>query len=251
MLEMAVSLVGVVMFTYVVLKTWVWLTTMIPQRQASFQQTRVLAGKQTGPEDRPKTAGMPVPYQPPQLALVGGAGATTGTPGRVPAPDPVDPPCVPGNPNTRAAQALDARAEAKMGQYNDEIAQVDAMNQQLIAWGHEMQSLQDEETQLRSQIDDLNVQIDDLEAQINDPNTDPGLLPLLIAQRDDLIVQRDALDAQLQENLAQQAALQAQIDALVAQRDQLLAQANQTLQQATDLYNQAHELLSRGFAGCP
>ena len=74
LLEFAISLIGIVMFMYVLLKVWVWLNTMIVGRQASFQQTRLAAGQQA-------SAGTPVPYQRPPIRLVGTPGSTGGLPG--------------------------------------------------------------------------------------------------------------------------------------------------------------------------
>jgi len=57
LLEFALACFGLVMFIYVLLQSWVWLTGTIVRRQASFQHSRLDAGKR-------KTAGKKVPYRP-------------------------------------------------------------------------------------------------------------------------------------------------------------------------------------------
>jgi hypothetical protein len=97
LLEFAISLIGIVMFFYVLLKVWVWLDTMIIGRQTSFQQTRLAAGQQA-------TAGTPVPYQRPPIRLVGTPGSTGGLPG-----DGVD--LILGDPPCTAAEPFYAKAK--------------------------------------------------------------------------------------------------------------------------------------------
>ena len=253
MLELAISLTGLVMLTYVTLKVWTWLGTSIVQRQEAFQRTRVPAGQVTLAE-QPSTAGMSVPYRPPQLQLVGAAGATPGVPGGAPKPPIVSGPCVPGNPLTREAQRIEKLAAAKLIEYNAQRKRLDDLNQQLDILDRQLKQLRDAETQLRGEIADLNTQIDDLTAQIDDPATDPSLIPDLIAQRDDLVTQRDGPGGpteRLNTNLAQQAAIEAQANALLPERDQLITQSNATMEEVRDLYDQVRDLLARGGAACP
>lgn len=75
MLEFAISLIGLVMLTYVVLNVWVWMARMIPERQAAFQRTRLAAGS--------SEPGKRVRYKPPLLALIGPPGSR-GEPAELP-----------------------------------------------------------------------------------------------------------------------------------------------------------------------
>ena len=111
MIEFAISLTGLVMFIYVFIKTWGWLSGMIVHRQSYFQTSRVQAGKTA-------TAGAEVGYTRDPLKLVGVArssgGDGLGIPGiRIPVP-----PCAAAKPfydeaKTHFDQAVIYRDQAK------------------------------------------------------------------------------------------------------------------------------------------
>ena len=84
-LEFVLSLAGLVMFIYVVLQTWMWLTGTVVHRQESFQATRLAAGQVA-------TAGMRVPYARAPITLLGSPQATSGVPGLGGGPPPLPPP---------------------------------------------------------------------------------------------------------------------------------------------------------------
>ena len=111
MIEFAISLTGLVMFIYVFLKMWGWLSGMIVHRQSYFQATRVDAGKVA-------TAGKEVGYAREPLKLVGIAGSVGGDGIGFPSiPVPV-PPCAAAKPFYDQAkahfdQAAAYRAQAK------------------------------------------------------------------------------------------------------------------------------------------
>lgn len=95
MLEVAIAMVSVVAFLYILLNVWTWLNTSIAQRQAAFQETRRAAG-------RVDTAGQPVPYKPAPIQLVGppGSGSVI-DPWQIQIPPP---PCDAANPFFEQAQ---------------------------------------------------------------------------------------------------------------------------------------------------
>ena len=71
MLEVAISMVSIVAFFYILLNVWQWLNVTLAGRQAAFQQSRLDAGK-------PNSAGKPVPYVTPRISLIGPPGSGTG-----------------------------------------------------------------------------------------------------------------------------------------------------------------------------
>ena len=113
LLEFAISLVGLIMLTYVVLNVWTWMTIPIVQRQDAFQRSRLAAGS--------SNPGKPVQYRPPLLSLVGPPGSRGGQ--NLP-PDIFDVPCT-------AAQPLYDQAKALLDEVNRSgglIEQRDAEN---------------------------------------------------------------------------------------------------------------------------
>src|SRR3990167_9456070 len=83
MLEFAIAFAGLVMFIFVFTRVWTWVNGTMVQRQEAFQRTRLAAGEAA-------SAGIPVPYVPDPIALVGLPNSTGGVPR-----DPLGPP-VPG-----------------------------------------------------------------------------------------------------------------------------------------------------------
>ena len=203
MLEMAISLVGLVMLSYVTLKVWSWLTTMIPQRQASFQATRLAAGKVA-------TAGMPVPYQPPKLQLVGAAGETPGSTGG-PGSIPPAPECSNRNRYYREAAALSGEGDGLMAEANEQWALVEQLRQEAEALEQERQQLQADEAAMRNDLAALDQQIPDLEAQIADLDRQIAELEGQVGDPGDVEGQIRDLEAQIRDLDAQIADLERQI----------------------------------------
>lgn len=112
------------MFVYVVMRVWVWLDTMIVQRQGSFQSTRLAAGQIA-------TAGEPVPYQRPPIRLVGAPGSTGGLPGGGVGLIPGDPPCTAAEPFYASATDLFAQAQALQDLADEKTAEAQQLGDQL------------------------------------------------------------------------------------------------------------------------
>jgi hypothetical protein len=128
MLEFAISFAGLIMFIYVLLNVWVWLNSIMVERQRAFQRTRVSAGQEG-------TAGAPVGYARPPIRLVG---LPTSPGGDKPA-SPLDlvigePPCVAAEPfYTEATRLLgEARAIAD-GPLAAATARAQALQKQIQA----------------------------------------------------------------------------------------------------------------------
>ena len=105
-LEFAISFVGLIMFIYVLLNVWVWLNSIMVERQRAFQHSRLAAG-QAG------TAGVPVGYVRPPIKLVGLASS----PGGDALPPGLglvigDPPCTAAEPFFQQALSLANEAKA-------------------------------------------------------------------------------------------------------------------------------------------
>lgn len=237
LVEMAVSMVGVVMFTYVVLKVWTWMSASIIGRQAEFQSTRIDAGQMD--IENGDIPGQPVNFVPPMLQIVGAPGATSPGTGGTPYPPLIGPPCVPGNPDVRAAQLLMDEGDAHMANYNTLMGQVDVLNQLVDLW-LQMQALQ-------VQIDQLvNIDIPAIQAAIATGYADLAVVqsdlatanaaltaclalpppPMCAAEQaavDALVAQEAALQTQIANDEATEASLQAQLLAL--QNQMLLLQA--------------------------
>ena len=106
MLEFAMALVGFAVFLTVLLRTWVWLNTMILGRQAAFQRTREEAGS--------SHPGVHVSYARPPITLLG----DPGSPGTGSTGFPVDPSCTAGEPYLQ-------QAKQRLGESQDFIDQAD------------------------------------------------------------------------------------------------------------------------------
>ncbi len=160
MVEMAVSLVGVVMFVFVMLKSWHWVTTTIVERQAVFQDTRWDAGQWA-------TAGTPVDYERPPLELIPpGPGTSTFTTvpgGGIP---PVVLPCDEAAPHYAEAERLDQEAEGKSAEAERLFQQAKTLNDQREALGRWLEELIDSERGLRAQSRQLGQQIRNLDRAI-------------------------------------------------------------------------------------
>ena len=105
-LEFAISFTGLIMFIYVLLNVWVWLNSIMVERQRTFQRSRIAAGQ-------PGSAGTPVAYARPPIRLVG----LPSSPGGDVPPNPLDltigdPPCAAAQPFYQEAIRLANEAKA-------------------------------------------------------------------------------------------------------------------------------------------
>ena len=175
-LEFAISLVGVVMFIYVLLNGWVWLTGTIIGRQAAFQATRLEAGQVA-------SAGNPVPYQRPPIRLIGVPSSAGGRSGPVGLD--LIPKCEAGEPfiaeaerllqdiNTLKAQAEQTSAEvgdlaAQLKVRADEAQTVCPRARRSSSARRRCDQLQREMQSLQSAIDQKTAELDALMRQIQD-----------------------------------------------------------------------------------
>ena len=142
MIEFAVSLTGLVMFIYVFLKTWGWLSGMIVHRQSYFQATRLAAGKVA-------TAGKEVGYTREPLTLVGVAGSSGGDGLGIPSiPVPL-PPCLAAKPFYDDAKV--------------HLDQAAAYREQAKPWLDDMQTLSAEARTIQTRLDAIDARL----AQVN------------------------------------------------------------------------------------